>query len=334
MSDVVVVTGATSGVGRATVERFARDGARLGLIARDREGLDEVKRAAEAAGATAVSLPLDVSDAAAVESAAMAVEEALGPIDIWINDAMTTVFSFFEDITPEEYQRATDVTYHGAVWGTMAALKRMRPRDRGTIVLVGSAMAYQGIPLQAPYCGAKHAMKGLHESLRTELRNQGSKVHVTMVQLPGLNTPQFVHGRVKGLKKPQPVAPIYEPQVAADAIHFAAYKRRREVWVGAPTVYTVIGNKLAPGIAERYLARTAVSGQQTDEPLGEDVRPGNLHDAPQGDEGGRGPFTKKAHDRSLQLMATKHRVVAGLLAGGLTAAGAAGVSALRPRLRR
>jgi NAD(P)-dependent dehydrogenase (short-subunit alcohol dehydrogenase family) len=329
MAEVVVVTGATSGVGRAIVRRFARDGAHIGLIARDRKGLKAARREVEAAGGKALVLRVDVADAESVESAATAVEEALGPIDVWVNNAMTTVFSFFQDVTPAEYQRATDVTYHGTVWGTMAALKRMVPRDRGTIVQVGSAMAYQGIPLQAPYCGAKHATKGMVESLRTELRHKGSRVHVTMVQLPGLNTPQFVHGRVKELHNPQPVAPIYQPEVAGDAVHFAAHHRRRELWVGAPSLYTIIGNKLAPGIAERYLARTAVSGQQTDEPLEEDVRPGNLFEEPKRDEGAHGPFSDKAHGRSLQLMATKHRALAGALLAGAGAAAAAAVQVLR-----
>jgi short-subunit dehydrogenase len=328
MAETVVITGATSGVGRATVRRFAKDGANIALIARDRPGLAAAAKEVEAGGGTAVVLPTDVADADAMESAALAAEEALGPIDIWINCAMTTVFAWFEDITPEEFQRATDVTYHGFVWGTRAALRRMQPRNRGTIVQVGSAMAYRGIPLQSPYCGAKAAMKGFTDSLRTELRAKGSKVHVTMVHLPGLNTPQFEHGRVKGLHKPQPVAPIYAPEMAADAVHFAAHKRRREVWAGVPTVYTIIGQRLAPGMAERYLARTAVSGQQTDEPLGEKVRPGNLFDAPDRDEGAHGPFEDRAHEGSLQLAMTKHRV---LTAVGAAAVGAGAAAAARFR---
>ncbi len=324
MPDVVVITGATSGVGRATVRRFARDKAHLALIARDREGLEAARQEVEKEGGKAIVLPVDVSDPEAVESAAQAAEEALGPIDIWINDAMTTVFSFFEDIEPAEFQRATDVTYHGAVWGTRAALKRMLPRNRGTIVQVGSAMAYRGIPLQAPYCGAKHAMKGFQESLRCELRAKGSRVHATMVQLPGLNTPQFEHCRTKMPNVPMPVPPVYQPEVAADAIHFAAYSRRREVWVGIPTLYTIIGNRLAPWLAERYLARTAVSGQQTSEPLGEDVRPGNLFEAPQSDQGAHGPYDDQAHEHSIQLMLTKRRpAVIGAVAVATIAAGAA-----------
>jgi NAD(P)-dependent dehydrogenase (short-subunit alcohol dehydrogenase family) len=324
MGEVVVITGATSGVGRATVRRFARDGADIALIGRNPEGLEAARREVEEGGGRALVLPLDIADAEAVESAAQSVEEALGPIDIWVSNAMTTVFSFFEDVTPEEFQRATDVTYHGSVWGTRAALKRMRPRDRGTIVIVGSAMAYQGIPLQAPYCGAKHAQKGFVESLRCELRAQKSKVHLTMVQLPGLNTPQFEHGRVKDLNKPQPVPPVYQPEMAADAIHYAAHHRRREVWAGVPTVYTIIGSRLAPWLAERYLARTAVSGQQTPQPLDDgDVRPGNLFETADHDEGAHGPFDERSHQRSIQLILSKHRALVGVGAAALGAGAAA-----------
>jgi NAD(P)-dependent dehydrogenase (short-subunit alcohol dehydrogenase family) len=323
MSEVVVVTGATSGVGRAIVRRFARDRAAIALLARDREGLQAARREVEEAGGRALVLPTDVADSAAVEAAAQSVEEALGPIDIWINNAMTTVFGWFDDIEPEEFERATDVTYHGYVWGTRAALGHMQPRDRGTIVQVGSAMAYRGIPLQAPYCGAKHAIKGFQESLRTELRAKGSKVHLTMVQLPGLNTPQFEHARAKMPKVPMPVPPAYQPEVAADAVHFAAHRRRREVWVGVPTVYTILGNKIAPGIAERYLAKTGIKSQQTDKPLGEKVRPGNLFDAPGVDEGAHGPYDDMAHDRSLQLMATKHKRALGAGVAGAAAAAVA-----------
>ena len=324
MPEVVVITGATSGVGRATARRFAADGAHIALIARSRAGLEAARAEVEQAGGRAIALPLDVADPAAVESAAQAVEEALGPIDIWINNAMTTIFSFFEDVEPEEFQRATDVTYHGFVWGTKSALKRLLPRDRGTLVQVGSAMADRGIPLQAPYCGAKHATKGFQESLRCELRHKGSKVHLTMVQLPGLNTPQFEHCRSKMPNVPMPVPPVYEPEVAADAIHFAAHHKRREVWVGIPTVYTILGNRVAPWLAERYLARTAVSGQQTDEPLGKDVREGNLFEAAEGDDGAHGPYDDMAHGRSIQFAMTRHRrALAGVAAAGAAAATAA-----------
>lgn len=324
MSQVVVITGATSGIGRAIVRRFARDRASIALVARDREGLDAARKEVEAEGGRAIALPVDVADATAVESAAAAVEDALGPIDIWINCAMSTVFSWFEEIEPEEFERSTRVTYLGYVWGTRAALKRMLPRNRGTVVQVGSAMAYRGIPLQAPYCGAKHAIKGFQESLRTELRAKGSRVHLTMVQLPGLNTPQFEHARAKMPNVPMPVPPVYQPEVAADAVHFAAHSRRREVYVGIPTVCTIIGNKIAPGLVERYLAKTGIKSQQTDEPLGEDVRAGNLFDAPSTDQGAHGPYDDLAHERSIQLMLTKHRVALGAVAGAAGVAAAVG----------
>ncbi|MDQ3607391.1 MAG: SDR family oxidoreductase [Actinomycetota bacterium] len=322
MPPIVALTGATSGVGRAIARRFAQDGAQLGLIARSREGLDAVAREVHEAGGRAIVLPTDVSDADAVEAAAGALEDALGPIDIWINDAMTTVFAYFEDIEPDEFRRATEVTYLGAVWGTRAALTRMLPRDAGTIVQVGSAMAYRGIPLQSPYCAAKHAMKGFQESLRTELRHKGSKVHATMVQLPGLNTPQFEHCYSKFDKRPMPVPPIYQPEVAADAVHWAAHHKRREVYVGISSVYTILGNKLAPWLAERYLARTAVSGQLSQKPLDED-RSYNLFEPVPGDPGAHGPYDESAHARSPQLFLTKHRRALGVAA----ATAAAGIAA-------
>src|SRR2546423_4314553 len=268
MSETVVVTGASAGIGRAIARRFGRDGAQVGLLARGEEGLEAARREIEAEGGRALVVPTDVSDHAAVESAADTVERELGEIDIWVNNAMTTVFSFFEDVEPDEFERATAVTYLGSVWGTRAALRRMLPRDRGTVVQVGSAMAYRGIPLQAPYCGAKHAMKGFTESIRTELRAKGSKVHVGMVQLPGLNTPQFEHCRNKMPNHPQPVKPIFQPEVAARGVAEAIRKRRRESFVGFPTWYTIWGNKLAPWLAERYLAKTAIKGQQTGDPAG------------------------------------------------------------------
>jgi short-subunit dehydrogenase len=323
----VVITGASSGIGRATVRRFAAPGTRLALIARDRDGLEAAAREAENAGAQALVLPADVADASAVEAVATATEEALGEIDIWINVAMTTVFAFFEDVEPDEFERATAVTYLGSVWGMRAALRRMAPRDRGTIVQVGSAMAFRGIPLQSPYCGAKHGVQGVFESLRTELRHRGSGVHLTAVHLPGVNTPQFEHCRDKFDKRSQPVPPVYQPEVAADAIHWAAHHRRREIYVGIPTVYTIWGNKLAPWLAERYLARTAVSGQLSDVDKRPD-RPDNLFDPPPGDAGAHGPYSDRAHGRSVQWWANKHRRgLIGAAAGALAAAGAAAVTA-------
>jgi short-subunit dehydrogenase len=324
MSDVVVVTGAGKGIGRAIARRFAKPGISLGLLGRGEDALDAARAEVEASGGRALAIPTDVSDAQAVEAAAAAVEEQLGPIDVWVNNAMTTVFAFFEDITPEEFERATRVTYLGTVWGTRAALARMVPRDRGTIVQVGSAMAYRGIPLQSPYCGAKPAVRGFQEALRTELRHKGSNVHLTMVQLPGVNTPQFDHCRSKMPGHPMPVAPVYQPELAADAVHWAAHHRRREVYVGVPTVYTILGNKLAPWLAERYLASTAVGGQQMPgQPPDRDNRPGNLFEPDAGDPGAHGRFDAKAHKRSAQWWLSRHRRALGLAAGAaLVSAGA------------
>jgi NAD(P)-dependent dehydrogenase (short-subunit alcohol dehydrogenase family) len=314
--EVAVVTGVSGGVGRAVAREFARHGAAVGLIARGRAGLDAAARDVSDLGGVPFAYQADVSDFEAVDAAASAIEERLGPIDIWINNAMTTVFAFLDDIDPREYERATRVTYLGAVWGTKAALARMLPRDQGTIVQIGSALAYRGIPLQAPYCGAKHAMKGMFESLRCELRHRGSGIHVTMVQLPGMNTPQFEHCLSKMPHHPMPVPPIYEPEVAARSVYWAAHHRRRELYVGVPTVYTILGNKLAPWLAERYLARTAVEGQQTDQRF-DGTAAANLFDAVDDDhdEGARGIFDGKSHRRSGQAWLSRHRIGSGLAAG-------------------
>src|SRR3954452_10683834 len=291
--EVVVVTGASAGIGRAVVREFAKQGASIGLLARGTDGLDGARRDVEAAGARALAVPTDVADPDAVEFAATMIEDELGPIDVWVNDAMTTVFSWFDEIEPDEFRRATEVTYLGAVWGTRSALKRMLPRDRGTVMQVGSALAYRGIPLQAPYCGAKHAMKGFTESIRTELRARRSSVHVGMVPLPGLNTPQFDHCRSKLPNHPQPVKPIYQPEVAARGVVDAIRKRKRESFVGFPTWYTIWGNKLAAWLAERYLAKTAVKGQQTSQPV-DPNRPDNLFEPVPGDPGAHGVFDAEA----------------------------------------
>jgi NAD(P)-dependent dehydrogenase (short-subunit alcohol dehydrogenase family) len=304
--EVVVVTGATSGIGRAIARRFAQDGAAVGLIARGRDGLAATRKEVEDAGGRALELPCDVSDWDAVNSAAHAVEEAFGPIDVWVNNAMTTVFAPFKEIEPDEFRRATEVTYLGTVWGTKAALDRMLPRDRGSIVIVGSALAYRGIPLQAPYCGAKHGVKGFFESLRTELRHDQSKVHLSMVQLPGHNTPQFVHCRSKMPKVPQPMPPYYQPEVAADAVHWSAHNRRRELYVGMPTVKTIVGNKLAPWLVERVLAKQGYSGQQSDKPADPD-RKDNLVSPSPGDPGAHGPYDRTARANSIQTQLAKRR---------------------------
>jgi NAD(P)-dependent dehydrogenase (short-subunit alcohol dehydrogenase family) len=322
----VVITGGTAGIGRATARRFAEDGCRIALLARDADRLDAAAKELEELGASQVlPVPTDVADQDRVEAAASAVEEALGPIDIWINDAMVTIYAEFMDIEPEEFRRATAVTYLGTVWGTRAALSRMLPRDRGTIVQVGSAMAYRSIPLQSPYCGAKHAIKGLTESVLTELKHHNSNVHITMVQLPGLNTPQFTWGRTKLDKQTMPVPPIYQPEVAADGIHWAAHHRRRQVYVGLSTVYTILGERFAPWLADWYLARTAYSGQQTGEPLDPEGHD-NLFEPEPGDRGAHGPFDDRAHPSSPQLWLTKHRGVVGAAVGTLVALTAGAVA--------
>jgi NAD(P)-dependent dehydrogenase (short-subunit alcohol dehydrogenase family) len=318
----VVVTGASAGVGRATAQAFGARGERVALLARGTDGLEGARRDVEAAGGTALPVPTDVADAGAVEAAAVAVEERLGPIDVWVNCAMASIFAFTWDIEPDEFRRATEVVYLGFVWGTQAALRRMRPRNRGTIVQVGSALAYRGIPLQGAYCGGKHAIQGFTESLRAELLHDHSDVHVTMVQLPGLNTPQFDWVRSRLPRHPQPVPPIYQPEVAARAIVWASEHRRREVWVGGSTAATIIGNSLVPSLVDRYLGRTNVEAQQTSEPVPPD-RPDYLFAPLPGDRGAHGQFDEHAHPRSLQLWASTHR--RGLLAGaGLVAAGALG----------
>jgi short-subunit dehydrogenase len=302
---------------------FARHGAAVGLIARGRAGLDAAAQEVSELGGTPYAHPADVAEFEQVQAAASAIEERLGAIDVWVNNAMTTVFSFFDDVEAREFERATRVTYLGAVWGTKVALERMLERDRGTIVQVGSALAYQGIPLQAPYCGAKHAMKGFFESLRCELRHRGSNVHMTMVQLPGMNTPQFDHCLSKMPRHPMPVPPIYQPEVAGRAIYWAAHHRRREMFVGFPTVYTIVGNKLAPWLAERYLARKAVDGQQTGEPF-DGAAAVNLFEPVDSDhdEGAHGSFDDQAHRHSPQAWLSRHRLGSGVAA--TLAAGAAG----------
>jgi NAD(P)-dependent dehydrogenase (short-subunit alcohol dehydrogenase family) len=311
--EIVVITGASAGLGRATVRAFARRGAHIGLVARGQDGLEGARQEVEALGGKALILPTDVADTDQVETAAAAVEEHLGPIDIWINDAMVSVFSPIKEMTPAEFRRVTEVTYLGYVYGTLAALKRMLPRDHGVIVQVGSALAYRGIPLQAAYCGAKHAIQGFMDALRCELLHDGSHVQVTMVQMPALNTPQFGWVKSRLPHTAQPVPPIYQPEVAAEAIVQAAHHPRREFYVGFSTVKAIIGNKLVPGFADWYLARTGYESQQTNVPAAPN-RPNNLWEPVPGDHGAHGTFDARAREHSLQLWADTHR---GWLAFGL-----------------
>jgi short-subunit dehydrogenase len=329
--EVVMITGASAGVGRATARAFGERGARVGLLARGRDGLEGARAEVERAGGDAIVFPVDVADADAVERAAQRLEDTFGPIDIWVNDAMASVFSPVKEMTAEEVRRVTEVTYLGFVHGTLAALRRMLPRDHGTIVQVGSALAYRGIPLQAAYCASKHAIQGFTESLRTELFHDGSNVWVTMVQMPALNTPQFGWVKSRLPNKAQPVPPIFQPEIAAQAIFWAAHHRRREINVGMPTILSVVANKFVPGWLDHYLARTGYKSQQTQEP--EDPgRPYNLWEPVGGDHGAHGTFDDRAHGSSPALWAVTHpRTIA---AGAGAIAGAAGAVAVLGRRAR
>jgi NAD(P)-dependent dehydrogenase (short-subunit alcohol dehydrogenase family) len=319
---VVVITGASAGVGRATANAFAREGARLCLIARDRNRLEATRQEVESLGGRAVICSADVADAEAVDEAAELAERTFGPIDVWVNNAMTSVFSPTWELTPEEVKRVTDVTYLGYVNGSLAALKRMRPRDSGVIVQVGSALAYRGIPLQAAYCGAKHAIEGFSDSLRTDLIHEGSKVRVISVHLPAMNTPQFEWVRSKLPNKPQPVPPIYNPDMAADAIVWASRHEKRELLVGWPTVMAVYGQRLLPGLTELYVAKTGWHSQQTPEPEDPD-RPDNLYEPVPGDYTAHGRFGDKATMDSFQLMLAKNsRRISTAAVAGLALLGA------------
>jgi NAD(P)-dependent dehydrogenase (short-subunit alcohol dehydrogenase family) len=323
---VVVVTGASAGVGRASAKAFAAKGDRVALLARGEEGLAGAAREVREAGGEALCVIADVADPDAVDAAAERVERELGEIDIWVNDAMATVFAPFAEVEPAEYRRATEVTYLGCVWGTRAALRWMVPRDRGVVIQVGSALAFRGIPLQAPYCGAKHAIEGFSESVRAELMHDGSAVRVSLVHMPALNTPQFEIGRSKLPRHPQPVPPIYQPEVAAEAIVWISEHRRRQLYVGAPTLKTVIGNRIAPWLGDRYLASTGYDAQQTDESV-DPGRPDNLFEPVPGDHGTHGRFDEGARSRSPITWLSRHR---GLLVGlAMAGGGAAIASSLR-----
>ncbi len=334
--EVVVITGASAGVGRATAQAFARRGARIGLLARGIKGLEGARRDVERLGGQGLPIPTDVADPHQVEAAARKVEETFGALDVWVNDAMTSVFSPLKEMTPEEFRRVTEVTYLGTVYGTMSALKRMLPRDHGTIVQVGSALAYRSIPLQSAYCGAKHAIRGFTDSLRSELIHDGSRVHVAMVHLPAVNTPQFSWVKSRLPHKAQPVPPIYQPEVPAEAIYWAAHHRRRELYVGLPTVKAIDGNKVVPGLLDKLLARKGYSGQQTGEPQDPNA-PNNLWEPLDGDNGfdhgAHGDFDSRSRKRSPELWAVENREWLGLAAAGLASVGL-GLLAARKSGRR
>ncbi|MFT3775687.1 MAG: SDR family oxidoreductase [Minicystis sp.] len=325
--EIVVITGASAGVGRATAREFGRLGAWVGLVARGRDGLEGARREIEEAGGRALVIEADVADADAVEAAAETVERELGPIDVWVNNAMVSVFSPVKETTPAEFKRVTEVTYLGYVYGTLAALERMSPRDRGAIVQVGSALAYRSIPLQAAYCAAKHAIKGFTESLWCELIHDKSNVQLSMVQMPALNTPQFEWSKSRLPRAPQPVPPIFQPEVAARAIVWAAHHRQRELYVGFPTLKAITGERAVPRALDHYLARMGYDAQQTDETVSPD-RVDDLWAPVPGDHGAHGRFDARAKDRSLELWMATHK---GLVAAAAACVGGAAGLALTGR---
>jgi NAD(P)-dependent dehydrogenase (short-subunit alcohol dehydrogenase family) len=326
----VVVTGATAGVGRATAQAFAAHGDTVALLARGQDGLAGAAADVRAAGGRALPLSCDVSDAEAVDAAAERVEREVGPIDVWVNNAMQTIFAPFVEITAAEFARVTEVTYLGSVHGTRSALRRMLPRDRGTIVQVGSALAYRGIPLQAAYCGSKHALRGFYDSVRAELVHDRSRVWISEVHMPATNTPQFRLSRSRMPRKAQPVPPIYQPEVAARAVVYASRHRRRTVWVGSSTVGTAVGGLVAPRLLDLFLGRTNYDAQQIDEP--EESRPDYLDAPVPGDHGAHGPYDARSRARSPQLAFTTHRPAA--VAAGVGALAAVAGLARRGRSRR
>ncbi len=322
--NVAVITGASAGVGRACVRAFADAGYDVGLVARGEAGLEAAAKEVDAAGRRAVTAAVDTSDFTALDAAATRVERDLGPIDVWVNDAFTSVFAPFDEIEHDEFRRVTEVAYLGFVYGTKAALSRMLPRDRGVVVQVGSALAYRGIPLQSAYCGAKHAIQGFTESVRCELLHRNANVKITMVQLPALNTPQFDWVLSRLPKQPQPVPPIYQPEVAARAVlHAARHPQRREFWVGGSTAATLVANAVVPGLLDRYLARNGFESQQTDAPA-DPNRPANLWEPvdQSNDFGAHGSFDQRSCSRSAQWWLTTRRrsIVTGLALAGAGAA--------------
>lgn len=304
--EVVVITGGTAGLGRAIAETFAKRGDWIGVLARGKDRLAETKLEIEKLGGKAIVVPTDVADPKQVEKAASEVEKAFGRIDIWINNAMASIFSPFTEIDPVEFKRVTEVTYLGQVYGTMAALKRMLPRDRGVIVQAGSALAIRSIPLQSAYCGAKHGVRGFTDSIRSELKHMGSRIHITMVELPSMNTPQFDWVRSRLDKKAQPVPPIYQPEIGAEAILWAATHRRREVYVGYPTLMAIWGQKIVPGLLDWYLAKTNYKAQQTSQPV-DRQRPDNLFEPVKGDYAAHGRFDRRSHSHSPELWVSEHK---------------------------
>jgi NAD(P)-dependent dehydrogenase (short-subunit alcohol dehydrogenase family) len=333
MTQTVVITGASAGIARATARLYGARGANVGLIARGQAGLDGAAQDVIEAGGQALAVPTDVADHAQVEKAATEIEAQFGPIDVWINVAFASVFAPFAEITPDEFRRVTEVSYLGFVYGTMVALSRMRPRGAGTIVQVGSALSERAIPLQSAYCGAKHAINGFTESLRCELLHEGSNVHVTVVQMPAVNTPQFSWVLSRLPRHPQPVPPIYQPEVAAHGVLFAAdHPQRKQYWVGGSTAATLLAQKLAPALLDRYLAKTGFDSQQTKQEVPAGSRPDNLFDPvdrPDGsDHGAHGAFDDRSHQRSLQLWMSHHPALTGAVAAGAAVGGGLLVRAL------
>jgi short-subunit dehydrogenase len=321
MRKIAVITGAGAGVGCAVATEFARNGCDVALLSRDPARLEHTAAELRHIGVRALPIPTDVADAKAVDIAAERVERELGPIDVWVNVAMATVFAPVQKLTPEEFQRGTAVTYLGQVHGTMAALRYMSPRNRGSIVSVGSALAYRSVPLQSVYCGAKFAIRGFLDALRSELYHDKIQVTLTEVDLPAINTPQFDWARNKTGHKAQPVPPIYQPEVAARAIYFGAFHPRRQIWVGFPTIKAIIANRIAPALLDRYLAKAGYTGQLSDKPSDADA-PGNLFEPVPGAYGSHGRFDDRARTLSWEMIASRHRkaLLAGVVAGAVTAA--------------